>query len=215
MIYVRHGDDENLDAAYPNDPSLVESSYWSIKRLTRRLLLKFGRPDAIYVSPMRRTWETALIMEEVLHRKVPLILDCHLSRFFTRSQRDLKTIRPDTLKRKVPIDESKKQFRSRIDRHIEHLFPCYSVRRPLVWCITHALVMKRIAKKVGVALKGRFDFLETFVVPGGKIEVTRGQGRKDNSWRSANGSSRTAPSGGGSVARRPRQTVSVLPALKR
>lgn len=164
MIYVRHGDDRNPNTTYPNDPSLIESSHWTIKRLTWNLLSKYGRPDAIYVSPMRRTWETALIMKEVLHQKVPLILDRHLSRYFTRKERNPKTIRPDTLKRKVPINETKDQFRFRVDQHIDHLSRCYSNRRPVVWCITHALVMKRIGTRLGISLKKHLDFLETIIV---------------------------------------------------
>lgn len=164
VIYIRHGDDENTNKSYPNDPSLTRNASWSIKKLTWQLVKKYGRPDAIYVSPMRRTWETGLIIGESLNRRVPLITDYHLSRYFTQKEKNPKTVRPDTLKRKVPILESKSQFKDRVDRHIDHFTPFYSKESPVIWCITHALVLKRVGKALDLDLKDHFDFLETLVV---------------------------------------------------
>lgn len=173
MIYIRHGDDSKPDPIYPNDPSLIKESCRSIKKLTWELIQKFGRPDAIYVSPMRRAWETALVMEKIFHQQVPLLIDPHLSRYFTRSERNHNAVRSDTLKRKAPVYESKQKFESRIGQHVDHLSPCYSTRRPLVWCVTHALVLKRIGKIIGLKLKDHFEFLETFIVESQPTKVIR------------------------------------------
>lgn len=210
VIYVRHGDDGNQHPNYSNDPSLTPESYWAIKKFTWRLLQEFGRPDAIYVSPMRRAWETALVMEEVLHQRIPLIVDPHLSRYFTHKEKDPGTVRPDTLKRKVPISESKREFRARVIHHIDHLSFYYSPRRPLIWCITHALVMKRLGKAIGRPLKGHLDFLETLVVD--KIEASSTKSRKGIPWRGVRESSRTAHSRGGSVVDPSKTEASAPPA---
>lgn len=198
MVYIRHGDDGQHNPTHINDPSLVESGYGQIRKLTRQLLRRFGRPQAIYVSPMRRAWETALIMQELV--RVPLVLDRHLSRYFTRSERDIQTVRPDTLKRRAPIFESKLEFRARVGRHLRHLSPCLKRGGPLVWCITHALVLKQIGRQLGLTLKDHFDFLETVVI-------------RNRKWTNASGSiensTHRGPCKDGSAGDRSKKTASV------
>jgi len=166
VIYIRHGDDNEYNSKYENDPRLREDCLKDVHARAKRLIRKYGRPDLICVSPMSRAIDTCDHLTDYLDDPRIRVYP-ELSRFFTRSERtDNKAIAPQTFHFGVPIGESHEDFKRRVQKHMQHFQKrkYYQRHEPVVWCITHALVMKRVAKTFMIPLPSRLDFLEYFVI---------------------------------------------------
>lgn len=163
VIYIRHGNDEEHSSKYKNDPQLVKEHLPDITNLSKYLIDKYGMPDIVCVSPMSRAIETCEQMQKLFH-KTQIRICPDLSRFFTSSEST--HLAPRTFQLRVPLRESKKEFTRRIHDHIDLCFfkKFYQRKRPIVWCITHALVMKRVANKFNKRLRKHIKFLDYFVV---------------------------------------------------
>lgn len=163
VIYIRHGNDEEHKPKYKNDPQLVKESLSDITELTEYLIKKHGMPDIVCVSPMSRAIETCQHMEKHF-RKTKIRVCPDLSRFFTSCEST--HLAPRTFNLRVPLRESKRKFTERVYNHVDLFFQkgFYQHRRPIVWCITHALVMKRVANRLNKRLRNHLEFLDHFVV---------------------------------------------------
>jgi broad specificity phosphatase PhoE len=165
VIYIRHGDDSNSDSIYTNDPTISKNDYPKIRNIGKNLIKKYGHPDLILVSPMFRTIETCGVFKDLFDQPCHIKVSPELSRLFTSKQRNPRTIHPRTLKHNPPLHEDSRMFKNRVDDHIETMFKnkYYKRTKPVIWCITHALVIKRVAKRFHYST-GKIDFLETFTI---------------------------------------------------
>lgn len=163
VIYIRHGNDEEHQPEYANDPRLIKADLHRIDRLTKHLIKKYGMPDIVCVSPMSRAIDTCQQMQKYLHKSHIRICP-DLSRYFTSSE--TTDLAPRTFKLRVPLSETRDDFTQRIHNHVDLFFDkkFYQRYQPVVWCITHALVMKRISNKLHVSIKDHIEFLDHFTV---------------------------------------------------
>jgi hypothetical protein len=94
---------------------------------------------------------------------VPQVEHCsHLSRYFGSRDRLNPDICPTTGKYDIPIEEGREGFKRRVREHIQSTEKYNSDE--VIWCITHAIVYKRIARHHGIPCPHRIDFLSHFVV---------------------------------------------------
>lgn len=165
IFYIRHGDDDSGGRQeYRQDPRLSKSGYDDIIRFTRKMIKKYGTPDIIFVSPMYRAVETYEQMKKIPElNEVPMKISPKISRYFTRKERNLDEISPETLARKVPVYETVDEFHHRIDK-FDRKSRKWMKRGAMVWCITHCLVMKRIAENHKRNINEHIEFLDYFTI---------------------------------------------------
>ena len=175
VVYIRHTNDEEDEPTYTEDPGILPDTSSQIAQLVRRLIEKYGSPDLLIVSPMNRAIQTARQIKFVLEEDrlpVKTAISPHVSRFFTRSEvKGLgpNSIHPRTVELQFPCHETKDQFHRRVDVHISDFIDrgYYLLKKPIVWCITHTLIMKRVAKQLKVPFKDHLEFLDFLpLVPG-------------------------------------------------
>ena len=168
VVYIRHADDNNKHTKHKHDPHITKRGMHNVKKTTKELISKYGCPDTIYVSPFRRCVDTVKIMVNEINNinnnnKINVICDVNLSRYFSKSDKKHPRVSKTTLDYNVPIYETKREFHKRINNHINETVKTEkSHNENIVWCITHALVYKNIAKKLHVSTNDRIDFLEYF-----------------------------------------------------
>lgn len=158
IIYMRHGNDEQDHPKFENDPSIRSDTYHIIIKHYNKLVNKYGEPDIVYVSPMRRCIKTATIMgfEEIY-------VNPGLSRYFKADEVILDTIDPRTQNLDVPLHETSKEFKTRARDTINDIHK-YIESGKYVWVITHSLILKQAAKFYGTKLNKHHDFLEWFSI---------------------------------------------------
>src|SRR5690606_8916024 len=91
---IRHDDDEGKEKpTYKFDNKLVDGGdRHKIQKLVEKLSKRYGKPDRIFCSPMRRTRETLGIMCRHLTKgmghkpKGGIWIDNRLSRYFTSDE---------------------------------------------------------------------------------------------------------------------------------
>lgn len=166
LHYIRHGHDEYDDATYNHDNRITDEGRKAARRLAIKLVRKYGPPHKIYCSPFRRTVATLAEMTRILDRIPEVVYSTDLSRYFTASNRADPDIAPETGEFGVPIDEGKEGFLRRVEKHVADMRH-HQRGDKVVWCITHALVFKRVARLHAVPCPSRVPFLAHFVAPGG------------------------------------------------
>lgn len=180
LLYIRHGDDHHdarREARYPkHDHPLNRDGKARAARMARTLVERYGAPTAVYCSPFKRARQTADIMMDALDAgdRVRITIDPGLSRYFSRREQRRPSVGSDThAAGPPPIRERNGEFGRRCRRQHERMVARHFFRRddgspregtPVVWCITHALVMRRVAKRVGVVVPDdHVPFLGWFV----------------------------------------------------
>lgn len=163
LIYLRHGDDRS-DDIYRHDRRLNDRGKKQAAKKAKRLIQKYGHPDAVFVSPFRRAIETLGAMTVHFVRPVDVHRDRRVAQLLTdKHKRDL-SVSPETLEA-ITIDEDREAFSRRITGHVE------DVRRradagATIWCITHQAVIEEVAGHFAVKISGALDFLDHVVVLG-------------------------------------------------
>jgi broad specificity phosphatase PhoE len=152
LIYIRHAaDDYDADTSHLHDTPLTAKGIRDATRTAVELVQRYGPPTMIYSSPYQRAVQTAHQMRTSLKLNVPIVLDGALGKYFPATYKGHVDVQDVTMAFRPPMRETKKQLRSRV---IEH---CQQMRHHLllpqekggtVWCITHAIVVRRIAKIV-------------------------------------------------------------------
>jgi broad specificity phosphatase PhoE len=160
LIYIRHACDEDDDPTHAHDRHITTSGRRRAFRRAKRLIKRYGRPDEIRYSPFQRTRETLRAMATVLPG-VKFIADTGLSRYFSAREQKDPQVDPTTKKQEIPIYETKHSFRQRVDTHIADR---QKHKGKLVWCITHALVYKWIAKHYKIRIPRNIPFLDYFKI---------------------------------------------------
>ena len=142
----------------------------------RRLVDAYGWPSRIYCSPFLRTKSTVEAMGRILREmrndrkskyygypKPELRYDRRLSRHFSRDEQDNPSMFPQTEKHQVPVVEDRVQFKKRVKGHVERMKQRgYYKCKKVVWCVTHAIVYKEVARLRGIETPRRIDFLRSF-----------------------------------------------------
>lgn len=160
LIYVRHGDDRGNDV-YRHDRRLNDRGRAKAPKAAKRLIEKYGHPDAVYVSPFRRALETLDAMTAAFTRPVAVHCDRRIAQCLNEKQQREPLVSPETLAL-ITIAEGKEDFRRRVGLHIG------DVRRVVgvVWCVTHQAVIEEVARQLGVEISGGLDFLDHVVMVG-------------------------------------------------
>jgi len=186
VVYIRHGDDNNKHTKHKHDPHITKQGIDNVRNITKELIRKYGCPNTIYVSPFRRCIDTMKVMLHEINstneinkkkkNKVRLVCDVNLSRYFTKSDKKHPKVSKKTLDFGIPIYESKKDFHKRINYHVTETAKKH--HENVVWCITHALVYKNIAKNLNITTNNRIEFLEYFSYTYNESESESEQKRK-------------------------------------
>lgn len=183
LLYIRHGDDHHdarREARYPkHDHPLNREGKARAARMARNLVERYGAPTAVYCSPFKRARQTADIMMDALDDgdRARVTIDPGLSRYFSRREQRRPSVGSDTHEAgPPPIRERNGEFGRRCRRQYKRVVARHFFKpdgdtakrsrdeRPVVWCITHALVMRRVAERIGVAVPDdHVPFLGWFV----------------------------------------------------
>ena len=167
---MRHSDDTIPHGDHPtfkHDQRINKSGRKLAKRRAKDVVSQFGKPDIIYCSPFLRARETCEEMKKIFGSRSAgpaYRIDSALSRFFTDTERKHYSVDTETLKYKPPINESHKSYRKRCLRHFKKMEQRGFLKEKVVLCITHAVVLKQIAKYAKVTLPEHYDFMETFAI---------------------------------------------------
>jgi len=188
IIYLRHANDSDDNDKknrhnYKHDNHITKKGKEDAKEMTHKLIEKYGYPTKIYYSPFLRCRETlTVMMKELLYKKtgyihdfclhctsvndydniVNLVCDSNLSRYFTKSDRKKPRVSKSTLRFGIPIHEKKTGLYERLDNHIKFIKKEDS--KETIWCITHAVIYKKIADKFKIETPDHIEFLEYFIV---------------------------------------------------
>lgn len=165
VVYIRHADDNDHKTKYKHDPHITQKGIFKAKIIIHELISKYGYPTEIYFSPFRRCIDTMKVMMHELKKiknakskNIKLYCDISLSRYFTKKDKENPSISKQTLSYNIPIYENKKEFHKRVKSHVSDM----SKSPNNIWCITHALVYKNIAKRLNVYTNNRIEFLDYF-----------------------------------------------------
>lgn len=172
IIYMRHSHDEYDDATHRHDHQITDLGKEKAIKVGKKLIDKYGVPNIIYCSPFKRTKQTMKYMLKNCDNKdnIEVIFDTNLSRFFSKKEQDDPSIFKDT--GNVPTKETSKDFNERVDTHIENVKKMVQNVGPgnpgskpkIIWCITHTLILKRVARYYEISLPRRLNFMENFTI---------------------------------------------------
>jgi broad specificity phosphatase PhoE len=168
LIYLRHGNDE-VDGRpfHRDDRRLNIEGKKQVRRAAKALYKKYGLPDIIFCSPMKRAKETVKEIKRGLFKatgsKVKIIIDNKLSRYFNSREQEDPSILPETAKLKIPIFETKDAFKYRCKKQYNKCLR--KAHKAKIWCVTHVLVLKQVAAACKVQLPEHVPFLYSFKIP--------------------------------------------------
>jgi broad specificity phosphatase PhoE len=150
IIYWRHAHDEYSQASLRDDHRITEQGRKSIVDPAEEMMHRYGPPSLVVASPHVRTRETMDVMRTVLPRDVKFRIDARLARLPNNKKKEeylAPELADSTLQYNPPLEPCNEAFKERVRKHAAHI-----VSRPdeVVWCITHSLVVLRIAKLVGI-----------------------------------------------------------------
>jgi len=178
LVYLRHGDDNDPEASHRHDAHITRKGGKEVKSVIKKIIKKTKTlPSIIRCSPFRRAVETLEKVEAYIRKKhgddewdkIRIVYDRRLSRHFsTREQQspDVSTKTKDLVKGKIPIFETWKKFQGRVEKHVGRMMKkdYYSHKTPMVWCLTHTLVMKHACVVLKTPLVSWLSFLEWVIV---------------------------------------------------
>lgn len=165
IIYMRHGEDQRDHHKY--DEVLTDRGKKGARHLAERLINEYGVPDVIYCSPFYRTRQTCKQILKVIRyltrQRIKVKIDPRLSRFFTEKQARNPDIRTDTMDKGPPIDETWEEFKERVEEQVDDMERKLD-RYPLIWCIGHTLIIKRVAKIKNIEKDKFIEFCDTVIL---------------------------------------------------
>lgn len=174
VIFIRHGDDNDDDPTYTHDPKITDNGKKKARSTSFELVQKYGSPKIIFCSPFRRTIQTAKMMKKMCGAKTKIYIDKNLSRYFCAREKVNPQIGPGTGKYDTPIYESWKGFEYRVDKHLEMIKKNYfNQKDEVIWCITHALVYKHVARTYTITIPSYIPFMHYFVFDKQAKEISK------------------------------------------
>ncbi|AYV86296.1 MAG: broad specificity phosphatase PhoE [Solumvirus sp.] len=163
VVYLRHSNDEipsGEEPTYKHDQHINKDGRKLVKSFAKKFIHEFGHPQIVYYSPFNRGRETMKGLKKYFNKNVRYLVDPRLSRFFTPQEKKECDISKKTKKHEPPISESRKQFHKRVYEQADDMIKYLSTG--LVLCITHAVVLKRVAHRFKIKLPEHYEFLEYF-----------------------------------------------------
>lgn len=174
LLYLRHGNDEHNRIErlqqHRHDYQLNKSKKNKIflYNTILDLLDTYGVPEVIRYSPMTRTRETTTAIKKIIKQYYPhsdlpsFIVDTSLTRYFTSSEQQDISLASHTEQYNPPTNENITAFNLRVANHIKYMLEHHTSQK--VWCITHAMVYKRVAKYHFIDIPEHIPFLHHIVV---------------------------------------------------
>ncbi len=178
LIYMRHGRDQSENSStFRHDAKMTKQGREDCRKMTIKLIEEHGMPKVIVTSPFYRTIETAKIMKSMIKRtykrKIKVIIDTSLGRFFTKEQRVQPEIRPETVNYGPIIDRCPHKMLRRVKEHIRKVLKReYHSRSEVIWCISHGVIIKKLVRSLGQSSPEEVGFLQSFVIRS-DLETTR------------------------------------------
>lgn len=162
VVYIRHANDDSK-TKHKHDPHITQNGITLIKSKLKELIKKYGYPKKIYFSPFRRCIDTMRIIIHELKKdidteNIKLICDVNLSRYFNKKEKKKPKVSKKTLEYNIPINESKYSFYKRVSLNAKDM----KNNNNDVWCITHAIVYKTVARHLNVLTNDHINFFESF-----------------------------------------------------
>lgn len=159
IICIRHGDDDYSNATHRHDHRLTMIGEKQIRKRVKELLEKYGKPRIVYCSPFKRTKQSLkILLEELAGYKPKIIYSKGLSKYFGRTLPEDASIFPETYQKDLPFYENKDDFHKRVDDFCNELIDKEYDKKNNVWCITHAIIYKRLANFFGKEVKKNVPF---------------------------------------------------------
>lgn len=180
IIFIRHGDDNESDPSYSHDPKITKNGKKKARRVAFELVEKYGCPDVIFCSPFQRTIQTAKMMRKMCGYSTKIYIDNNLSRYFCSREKANPQVNPSTQKYEAPIYECWDEFEKRVDKHLNMIKHNRYIgdNTKMVWCITHALVYKHVARTYGVTIPVYIPFMHYFLLHEWSTELDKYEIRK-------------------------------------
>lgn len=167
LIYIRHSDDEVSDPTFIYDPKITYNGKKLAYKEGYRLIKKYGIPDIIYCSPLRRTKLTLKYMlyslDDEVKENIKIYNDTNASRYFPKKEKNKHEVSPNTLKSIIPLYETYDQFTERVKAHSQYLEK-YINSDKVVWCITHTTFYKKLCKLYSIELPSRIPFMHNIII---------------------------------------------------
>jgi len=189
VIWIRHIEklykngyaDKEDETQFQHDPGIKmdENTLINVENLVEELVLKYGIPKTIYVSPFLRTRQTTDLFLDVLSKNYDILPNVKHSTdiaeylgFCRRSDiKEKADLHPSTKKHfnfNVYLGESLKHFKERVKSHLETI----KYKDENIWVITHGLVINTIYNVINCESIGRPKPLEYIVYS--KNELRKG-----------------------------------------
>jgi len=162
LIYIRHADDDEKKPKMEHDPLVTEKGVKRCKKKAERLMKKYGEPSAIICSPMYRAKKTAKLLRKYAGLNIPINVEKDVSRFFTGSESKKPEILPVTKNLAPPIGETKEEFENRLKQHVKKMKKVKEEKGKVIWIITHAYIIKKIAEIMGRTVEDHLDYLDSY-----------------------------------------------------
>lgn len=165
IIYIRHGNDDGSDPTFAHDPRITEDGRKKARKTAFELVKDYGSPKIIFCSPFKRTIQTAKIMKKMCGANTEIYIDPNLSRYFCTREKCDPQLYPETERYDTPIYESWNGFERRVNKHLDMIEKNkFKLRSAIIWCITHALVYKHIARTYQVEIPNYIPFMHSFFI---------------------------------------------------
>lgn len=169
IIYIRHSDDEDNDPTFIHDPKLTSKGVKLAHKKGKKLIKKYGIPEIIYLSPFRRAKQTLaqllLYLSEEQKNKIQIIEDPLLSRYFSSGQQKKVDVHRDTKRANIPVKENKDKLNKRVKTQVEKMKENdFHINDQVIWCITHAIIIKKISSRFHVETPSHIPFVYHFKV---------------------------------------------------
>lgn len=168
VVYIRHSNDECSKDEYKHDKDLCPNAKKTIRAVATNLIEIYGVPRIIITSPFRRTIKTAEEMVKYIKHttgnKPKIYLSNSVSRFFSKKEQANPMVTSETLKHKIPIYESWKEFKGRVNKHIDKMYRNDFYYNNDVWCITHYLVYRHVSRQFNINIPFKVPYLHHFKV---------------------------------------------------
>lgn len=163
-LFIRHGKDKK--GKYDHDERLTEGAKEDIAIFTEKMVLEFGFPDIIYYSPYWRTRQTTKYILRKLNelkendKYVKIKCEPRLGRFFTGRERENPDVHRSTLKRNPILNETKREFHKRIEKHLKKVQYKSKNHNLNIWNITHTLVLLHAAELLSDERNPHVEYLD-------------------------------------------------------